>query len=197
MSEEEKAIELLKKLQKKTPYIIWGDGTPYNKSNQIQIILNVIDRQQKEIARLKEIIEKQQKEIEELKEKNKELDKENQGLFELYNFNDSSLLSKILKDYKKIIDTQQKEIEEKTTIIMAGAKKVKQLEKEIEELTLGLEEMTKSNNHKKENWVHKNILDSYISKDKIKELKEKVEKEMISNPYDFSYMINELLEENK
>ena len=34
-----------------------------------------------------------------------------------------------------------------------------------------------------------------ISKDKIKELKEKVEKEMISNPYDFSYMINELLEE--
>ena len=38
--------------------------------------------------------------------------KENQGLFELYNFNDSSLLSKILKDYKKIIEKQQKEIEE-------------------------------------------------------------------------------------
>ena len=56
-------------------------------------------------------LENQQKEIEELKEKNKELDKENQGLFELYNFNDSSLLSKILKDYKKIIAKQQKEIE--------------------------------------------------------------------------------------
>ena len=34
-----------------------------------------------------------------------------------------------------------------------------------------------------------------ISKDKIRELKEKVENEMISNPYDFSYMINELLGE--
>ena len=50
MSEEEKkAIELLKKLQKKTPYIIWGDGTPYNKNNQIQTILNLIDKQQNEI----------------------------------------------------------------------------------------------------------------------------------------------------
>ena len=54
MSEKEKrAIELLKKLQKKTPYIIWGDGTPYNKSNQIQTILNLIDNQQKEIEELK------------------------------------------------------------------------------------------------------------------------------------------------
>lgn len=51
--EEKKAIELLKKLQKKTPYIIWGDGTPYNKNNQIQTILNVIDRQQKEIEESK------------------------------------------------------------------------------------------------------------------------------------------------
>lgn len=33
-----------------------------------------------------------------------------------------------------LIRNQQKEIEEKNTIIMAGAKKVKQLEKEIEEL---------------------------------------------------------------
>ena len=50
MSEEEKkAIELLKKLQKKTPYIIWGDGTPYNKNNQIQTILNLIEKLQKEI----------------------------------------------------------------------------------------------------------------------------------------------------
>lgn len=68
--EEKKAIEILKKLQKKTPYIIWGDGTPYNKSNQIQTILNLIEK-------------------------------------------------------------MQKEIKEKSTIIMAGAEKVKQLEKEI------------------------------------------------------------------
>ena len=39
------------------------------------------------------------------------------------------------------------------------------------------------------------ISDDYISKDKLRELKEKVEKEMISNPYDFSYMINKLLGE--
>ena len=39
------------------------------------------------------------------------------------------------------------------------------------------------------------ISENYISKDKIRELKEKVEKEMINNPYDFSYMINELLGE--
>lgn len=51
--EEKKAIELLKKLQKKTPYIIWVDGTPYNKNNQIQTILNLIEKQQKEIEYLK------------------------------------------------------------------------------------------------------------------------------------------------
>ena len=45
---------------------------------------------------------------------------------------------------------------------------IRKQSKEIEELTLDLEEMTKSNNHKKENWVHKSILNSYISKDKIK-----------------------------
>ena len=47
--------------------------------------------------------------------------------------------------------------------------------KEIEELTLDLEEMTKSNNHKKENWVHKDILNSYVSKDKIKAKIEELE----------------------
>lgn len=37
------------------------------------------------------------------------------------------------------------------------------------ELELDLEEMTKSNEHKKEHWVHKAVLNSYISKDKIRE----------------------------
>ena len=89
-------------------------------------------------------------------------------------------INKMSKD----ISRQLEEIEEKSTIIMAGAEKVKQLEKEIEALEIihnTYKEMIEENN--------------YISKDKIKELKEKVEKEMISNPYDFSYMINELLEE--
>ena len=39
---------------------------------------------------------------------------------------------------------------------------------EIKELKLDLHEMTISNNHKKEYWVHKNILNSYVSKNKIK-----------------------------
>lgn len=51
--EEKKAIELLKKLQKKAPYIIWRDGTAYNKSNQIQTVLNLIEKQSKEIEELK------------------------------------------------------------------------------------------------------------------------------------------------
>lgn len=59
-----------------------------------------------------EIVETLLTAYEKEKEKNKELDKENQGLFELYNFNDTSLLAKILKDYKNTIEKQQKEIEE-------------------------------------------------------------------------------------
>lgn len=49
--------------------------------------------------------------------------------------------------------------------------------------------------HKLEQDLFENASNYVISKDKIKALKEKVEKEMISNPYDFSYMINELLED--
>lgn len=63
-------------------------------------------------------------------------------------------------------------------------------QKEIKELTLDLEEMTKSNNHKLENWVHKNILNSYISKDKIRELRE------IDNIDLIQFKIKELLEES-
>ena len=90
--EEKKAIELLKKLQKKTPYIIWGDGTPYNKNNQIQTILNLIEKLQKEIEekniavnKMSKDISRQLEEIEELKEKNKTLESLLQGnLYELY-----------------------------------------------------------------------------------------------------------------
>lgn len=76
MSEEEKkAIELLKKLQKKTPYIIWGDGTPYNKSNQIQTVLNLIEKQQKEIVRLRNI---KRKDIQDL------INNENENIYKNY-----------------------------------------------------------------------------------------------------------------
>ena len=66
--EEEEAIEILKKLQKTKPYIIWGDGeTPYNKSNMVSTILELIEKQSKEIEELK----KYQKYYEEMEEVNK------------------------------------------------------------------------------------------------------------------------------
>lgn len=72
-------------------------------------------------------------------------------------------------------------------------------QKEIKELTLDLEEMTKSNNHKLENWVHKNILNSYISKHKIREKIEEL-KEIADEDNPDAYIkidaYQELLEEN-
>ena len=46
---------------------------------------------------------RQQIAIENLIADNKRLDKENQALFEAYNFNDTNLLAKILKEYRKEI----------------------------------------------------------------------------------------------
>lgn len=48
------------------------------------------------------------------------------------NSNYYEAVSKLLSDYKRVL----KELEEKTTILLAGAEKVKQLEKENEELNL-------------------------------------------------------------
>lgn len=50
----------------------------------------------------------------------------------LYYKEDLENLEHILSDYKRVL----KELEEKTTILLAGAEKVKQLEKENEELNL-------------------------------------------------------------
>lgn len=50
---------------------------------------------------------------------------------EIYTFFINAL-EHILSDYKRVL----KELEEKTTILLAGAEKVKQLEKENEELNL-------------------------------------------------------------
>lgn len=44
-----------------------------------------------------------------------------------------SIYQNAVRKMLSLLDEKQKEIEEKTTIIMAGAEKVKQLEKEIEE----------------------------------------------------------------
>lgn len=65
-----------------------------------------------------------------------------------------------------IIKKQQKEIEEKTTILFAGAEKVKQLEKEIEELQIIADDI------KGHNIVYidtPEFEEKFISKDKIRE----------------------------
>ena len=67
--------------------------------------------------KLLDIIEKQSKEIEELKQDNKKLDKENQSLFESYNFNDTNLLVKLLKEYRKEIKVLKEEKEYLNCII--------------------------------------------------------------------------------
>ena len=80
-----------------------------------------------------------------------------------------------------LIDNQQKEIEEKTTILLAGAEKVKQLEKEIQRLEKDndtLSELVIVNEDK----VIKEL--DLISKDKIREkIKafQDVKKEIIKN----------------
>ena len=86
---------------------------------------------------------------------------------------------KMAQNILNLIDKQKKEIKKEKSRIMELAELLDKQENEINSLQQELE-------------IQKGCS---ISKDKIKELKEKVEKEMISNPYDFSYMINELLEE--
>ena len=58
-----------------------------------------------------------------------------------------------------------KKISEATEHLIKG---YKELEKDLHEMTI-------SNNHKKENWIHKNCLNDYIPKSKIKEKIEELE----------------------
>lgn len=88
---------------------------------------------------------------------------------------------KLLKDTLNYIDKLQKELEEKTTILMAGADKVKQLEKENEELKEKYENI---------NWYFENQKENFISKDKIRELRE------IDNIDYLQFKIKELLGED-
>lgn len=52
---------------------------------------------------------------------------------------------------------------------------IENLIKGYKELEKDLHEMTISNNHKKENWIHKNCLNDYIPKSKIREKLEELE----------------------
>lgn len=92
-----------------------------------------------------------------------------------------------------LADKQQKEIEEKTTIIMAGAEKVKQLEKEIQRLEKDndtLSELVIVNEDK----VIKEL--DLISKDKIREKIKKAKEIKWQIPKLVIEYFEELLEEN-
>lgn len=53
--EEKKAIDILNYVKNKTPFIFWYEEKPYNKKETINIILNLIEKQHKEIEELKNI----------------------------------------------------------------------------------------------------------------------------------------------
>lgn len=46
--EEKKAIDILNYVKNKTPFIFWYEEKPYNKKETINIILNLIEKLQKE-----------------------------------------------------------------------------------------------------------------------------------------------------
>lgn len=100
---------------------------------------------------------------------------------------------KMAQNILNVIDKQQKEIEEKTTIIMAGAEKVKQLEKEIQRLEKDndtLSELVIVNEDK----VIKEL--DLISKDKIREKIKKAKEIKWHTPKLVIEYFEELLEEN-
>ena len=108
---------------------------------------------------------------------------------------------KMAQNILNVIEKQQKEIEEKTTIIMAGAEKVKQLEKEIEKL--------KEKNKTLESLLQGNLYELYlyykelaskyqansISKDKIREKIKKAKEIKWHTPKLVIEYFEELLEE--
>ena len=51
--EEKKAIEVLQYVKNKTPFIFWYEDKPYNRKETINTILNLIEKQTKEIEELK------------------------------------------------------------------------------------------------------------------------------------------------
>lgn len=92
---------------------------------------------------------------------------------------------KMAQNILNVIDKQQNEIEEKTTIIMAGAEKVKQLEKEIKELKekivdletkLAIEKIDNKYNQEERD---EETIPRYKIREKIKELENKNEKNKI------------------
>jgi len=76
------------------------------------------------------------------------------------------MLNKFRLEHKIFNIRQADNLEENIKIVL---NLIEILQRENEELKLDLHEMTISNEHKKKEWVHKAILNSYISKQKIKD----------------------------
>ena len=75
---------------------------------------------------------------------------------------------KILEEMKKdIVYDSDEDYDNQIAIRQIQA--IENIIKGYRELEKDLHEMTISNNHKKENWIHKNCLNEYIPKSKIKE----------------------------
>ena len=51
--EEKQAMEVLNYIKNKTPFIFWYEDKPYNRKETVSTILNLIDKQSKEIEELK------------------------------------------------------------------------------------------------------------------------------------------------
>ena len=72
---------------------------------------------------------------------------------------------------------------------------IKKLQNENKELKADLHEMTISNEHKKKEWVHKAILNSYIPKQQVKDLILNKKEEMIKNNDEIEECRKTILEE--
>lgn len=91
------------------------------------------------------------------------------------------LFDKQIEKYKEYIEKLQRENEEKTTILLAGAEKVKQLEKENEELKKFITEgITVAPHSTYKNYRLDFLRENFVSKkkikDKIEELNRKIDK---------------------
>lgn len=106
------------------------------------------------------------------------------------------LFDKQIEKYKEYIEKLQRENEEKTTILLAGAEKVKQLEKENEELKKFITEgITVAPHSTYKNYRLDFLRENFVSKKKIKDKIRKNEEIIdISNDGD---LIHELYQENK
>ena len=121
MSEEErKAIEYFEKSFEKRVPPYWYDDTIANNEEQIKILLNLIEKQQKELLKYKtDKIEKQQKEIEDLKKPKYIIDLKTNNITILTNdfISKNTIREKIKeleKEYKEYENTNEWEIFDET-----------------------------------------------------------------------------------